>query len=103
MTESEFNKEADVIFEHIEHTLDSCDTDMDYDSNGVVLEIEFDNGGKLVINRHVPTQEIWLAAKSGGFHYSYLDGKWFSQREGSELYAKLSELILQSTGTALRF
>lgn len=35
------------------------------------MELEFADGSKVIINRHVPNQEMWLAAKSGGFHYGY--------------------------------
>ncbi len=93
MTEKEFNVEADVVFERIEQVLDSCDADIDYDSDGSVLEMEFRDGSKLIVNRHVPNREIWLAARSGGFHYALTDGRWLSQRDGSELYAKLTELV----------
>jgi CyaY protein len=98
MTENEFNELADAVFARIEQTLDGNDGDIDYDSNGSVMEIEFADGSKLIVNRHVPNQEIWLAAKSGGFHYALQDGRWFSQRDGSELFAKLGELLQLGTG-----
>jgi len=50
--------------------------------NGPVLELEFANGSQIVINRHAPNREIWLAAKSGGFHYAFQDGQWVSRRDG---------------------
>ena len=101
MTESEFNELADAVFQRIEQAIDSGDADIDYDSNGTVMEIEFEDGSKVIVNRHVPNREIWLAAKSGGFHYSYQDGIWFSQRDGSELFAKLSELLQNGSGKKL--
>lgn len=103
MTENEFNELADAVFERIETALDNSDTDIDYDSNGSVMEIEFDDGSKVIVNRHAPNREIWLAAKSGGFHYSFQDGQWLSQRDGSELYARLSELVQAGTGERLDF
>lgn len=99
MDESEFNELADAVFERIEAALD--DTDIDYDSNGTVLEMEFADGSKLIVNRHVPNREIWLAAKSGGFHYAFTDGRWFSQRDGSELFARLGELVQLGSGKPL--
>jgi CyaY protein len=101
MTENEFNELADAVFARIENALDASDGDIDYDNNGSVLEIEFADGSKVIVNRHVPNREIWLAAKSGGFHYGYQDGKWFSQRDGSELFAKLGELVQLGTGNQL--
>jgi CyaY protein len=101
MTKSEFNELADAVFARIEQAIDASDADIDYDSNGTVMEIEFGDGSKVIVNRHVPNREIWLAAKSGGFHYKYQDDKWFSQRDGSELFAKLSELLQKGSGKEL--
>jgi CyaY protein len=103
MTESEFNELADAVFQRIELAIDEGDADIDYDSNGTVLEMEFADGSKLIVNRHVPNREIWLAAKSGGFHYALENERWFSQRDGSELFAKLSELVQLGTGQQLDF
>ncbi len=103
MTEREFNELADAVFAHIEQSIDDSGADIEYTLNGGVLEVEFDDGSKIVINRHAPNQEIWLAAKSGGFHYSYRDGKWLSRRDGSELYAKLGELVENGSGEIITF
>jgi CyaY protein len=103
MTESEFNELADAVFQRIELALDDADAGIDYDSNGNVLEMEFADGSKLIINRHVPNREIWLAAKSGGFHYALQDGSWLSQRDGSELFGKLDELVQLGSGRRLDF
>ena len=103
MTESEFNELADAVFARIEKALDESDVGIDYDSNGSVMEIEFGDGSKLIVNRHVPNREIWLAARSGGFHFAMQDGRWFSQRDSSELFAKLGELVQLGTGQKLDF
>lgn len=103
MTENEFNKLADAVFERIEQAIDASDADIEYDSNGTVLEMEFEDGSKIIVNRHVPNREIWLAAKSGGFHYGYENGQWLSRRDGSELFSKLGELVQLGTGKQLDF
>ena len=103
MTESEFNELADAVFQRIELAIDDGGADIDYDSNGTVLEMEFADGSKLIVNRHVPNREIWLAAKSGGFHYALQNERWYSQRDGSELFTKLSELVQLGTGKQLDF
>ncbi len=103
MTESEFNELADTVFARIEKVIDASDAGIDYDSNGSVMEIEFEDGSKLIVNRHVPNREIWLAAKSGGFHYALQDERWYSQRDGSELFAKLGDLVQLGTGKELNF
>lgn len=103
MTESEFNELADAVFKRIEQAVDASGADVEYSLIGGVLELEFDDGAKIIVNRHGPNQEIWVAAKSGGFHYAWQDGQWTSRRDGSELFGRLGELIEAGCGTAVRF
>ncbi|MBK9160932.1 MAG: iron donor protein CyaY [Nitrosomonadales bacterium] len=93
MNESEFNRLADAALQRIESAVDRCAGDIECNRSGNVLEIEFDNGQKIIVNRHDANQEVWVAAKSGGFHYAWQDGAWLSRRDGSELYARLAELF----------
>jgi len=102
MTESEFNQLADTALARIETAIDHCDGDADCNRSGNVLEIEFGNGQKIIINRHDINQEIWVAAKVGGFHYAWQDGTWRSQRDSSELFGKLVELFALQ-GEEVRF
>jgi len=103
MTESEYNELADAVFKRIEQAIDASGADIECNLNGPVLELEFEDDSKIIINRHGPNQEIWLAAKSGGFHYAINDGLWISRRDGSELFAKLGELVRQGSGEVLAF
>jgi CyaY protein len=103
MTESEFNELADAIFERIQQAVDASGADIECYLNGPVLELEFEDGSKVIINRHTPNKEIWLAAKSGGFHYALQDGRWASRRDGSELFGKLGELIRTGTNSTIMF
>ena len=103
MTETEFTQLADGIFEHIIDSLDQADSDVDCALNGPVMELEFENGNKVIINRHTPNQEIWLAAKTGAYHFSYQNAQWISLRDGCELYAILSDVIFQNTQRTIPF
>jgi len=103
MTESEFNELAGAVFDRIEQSIDASGTDIECNPNGPVLELEFEDGSQVVINRHTPNREIWLAAKSGGFHYAYQDGQWISKRDGSELFGKLGELVQAGSGKVVGF
>ena len=93
MTESEFNQLADEAMARIETAVDDCAGDVECNRSGNVLEVEFDNGQKIIINRHDVNQEIWVAAKSGGFHFAWQEGMWHSRRDNSELFGKLLELF----------
>jgi CyaY protein len=100
MTESEFLDRTEALFDSLQTALDAGALDLDYELNGGVLEIEFDSGGKMIINRHVPNREIWVAARSGGFHFALQpDGRWVSARDGAELGALLSRLISEACST----
>lgn len=103
MTESEFNELADAVFNRIEQAIDASGGDIECNRNGAVLELEFDDDSMIIINRHGPTQEIWLAAKSGGFHYALQNNQWISKRDSSELFEKLSGLVKQASGTDVDF
>jgi CyaY protein len=90
MTESEFTQRADTIFTRIENALDH--TDIDCNLNGGVMELELVDGAKIIINRHTPNREIWVAAKSGGFHYQLKESQWLNTRDGTEFFSSLSRL-----------
>ncbi|MBV8046504.1 MAG: iron donor protein CyaY [Paludibacterium sp.] len=101
MTESEFLDLTDALLYSLQAALDDSALDLDYELNGGVLEIEFDSGEKMIINRHAPNQEMWVAAKSGGFHFKLTpQGTWINARDGGELGATLSALIARSSGGA---
>jgi len=50
------------------------------------------------VNRHVPNREIWVAAKSGGFHFRADHGCWRDTRSTDELPAKLERLLHEQAG-----
>lgn len=91
MNDYEFNQLADSALTQIETAIDECGVDVNRSDN--LLEVEFDNGSKIIINRHDTNQEIWVAAKSGGFHYAWQGNAWRSGRDNSELCARLTELF----------
>ena len=103
MTESEFVAMAEATLDDIEVSLEkageACDLDIECSRAGNVLEIEFiDNGSKIIINSQTPMQEIWIAAKSGGFHFRREELQWINTRDGSELFAALSNLVRLQSG-----
>ncbi len=73
MTESEFNQQVDATLERLEYALDEVEseTDLDYEVSGGVLTVTFENGTSMVFSRQPPTRQLWLAARSGGFHFEY--------------------------------
>ena len=94
MNDSEFIALADQTLKQLELALETSDADLDCSmtSNGV-LEIEFDDGGKIIVNRHAVAKEMWVAARSGGFHFRWDGSVWRDTRTGGELMAALSDLV----------
>ena len=84
MTESEFNELIDRDFEVLELALDEVDQDLDYEAGGGVLTVTFENGTTMVFSRQPPTRQLWLAARSGGYHFNWdeLEGDWRDTRSG---------------------
>jgi len=106
MTESEFMALADATLNAIETALEQAaeagDLDIECSRSGNLLDIEFcENGSKIIVNSQAPLQEIWVAAKSGGFHYKRADQQWINTRDGSELFAALSLMASSQAGAAL--
>ena len=98
MTEQEFLALAERTLRSIEDALDACDAPVETSLSGPVLELEFDDGGKIIVNGNAPLREIWVAARAGGFHFRWDGTYWRDTRDGSELLEKLSALASQQAG-----
>lgn len=100
MTESEFETLASATLVALESAFEAGAPDADVQTKGSgVLEIEFEDGSKMVINRHAAAREIWVAAKSGGFHFRHDGSAWRDTRDGTELFAAVSKLASLQAGT----
>ena len=102
MDEAEFNQSVDLALGRIEQGIEAADLDFETPADGI-LEIEFDDGSKIIINRHGVAREIWVAARSGGFHFKSLGDAWVDTKTGEDLYAKLAALIVAQGGGAVAF
>jgi CyaY protein len=98
MSESEFSELAEATLAAIEAALEATGADVEASRSGNVLTLELDNGSKVVVNSQAPMQQIWVAARSGGFHYARRDGAWIDTREGGELFAALSRILSAQGG-----
>ncbi|HEX6735916.1 MAG TPA: iron donor protein CyaY [Azonexus sp.] len=102
MDDKEFSGLAEVAMARIEAALEACGADLDFElAAGGVLEIEFADGSKIIVNRHGVAREIWVAARAGGFHFRWDGSAWRDTRDGAELMDKLSQLASQQAGEAV--
>jgi CyaY protein len=101
MNPSEFESLADAMLERIARTVEESGADCDCEPKGSgVLEIEFPDGGRIIVNRHSAAQEIWVAARSGGYHFRFDGSDWIDTRDKRELIGALSALIAEQSRTA---
>lgn len=102
MNESEYSRLADDTLGRIEQALEAVGEGLDFElAPGGILEVAFDNGSKIIINRQAAAREIWVAAKSGGYHYRWDGGVWRDTRSGEELFAALSRFASEQAGTPI--
>ena len=103
MDDKEFARLADETLSRIENALETSDADLDFELQaGGILEIEFADGSKIIVNRHSVAKEIWVAARSGGFHFRHDGRVWRDTRDGAELFEKLSALVGEQAGQAVK-
>ncbi|MCD0502366.1 iron donor protein CyaY [Bordetella petrii] len=102
MTETEFLALVDQVLESIESQADdwaaSQDVDIETSRSGNVLTLVFEDGTHVVVNSQASMQEIWLAARSGGFHYRYDGQHWNDTRGGPQLPEALSQICSEAAG-----
>jgi CyaY protein len=100
MDGTQFEALSGETLERIEHALEQSGVDADFElKEGGVLEVEFRDGSKIIVNRHGVAREIWVAARSGGFHFRWDGAAWRDTRDGRELFAALSRLVSAQSGS----
>lgn len=104
MDESEFNQRVDDILVQIEDAIDASGADIDYETAGGILTLTFANNSKIIINRQTPVRQIWVATKSGGYHFIYNanNNLWQDEATQAELFAALSNYCTNQSGEAVQ-
>jgi CyaY protein len=93
----------DAIEACVDRWLQDDVIDIDTHRTGGLLELSFPNGSKIIVNTQPPLHEVWLAAKAGGFHYRWQQGRWVDTRDGSDFLATLSHHASVQAGKPLVF
>jgi CyaY protein len=92
MDTDDFEARAERALGALEHALEGTALDFERKEGGI-LEIELEDGARVIVNRHAAAREIWVAARSGGFHFRWDGSAWRDTRDGTELFARLSALL----------
>ena len=106
MDESAFiaaaNATLDKIGLALDAALETSDADLDWSLKDGVLTIECEDDSRIIVNRHVPNREIWVAAKSGGLHFRPEDGRWRDARGQEDLAVALTRLLKSQARISVR-
>ncbi|MHB1199804.1 MAG: iron donor protein CyaY [Polaromonas sp.] len=107
MTDLEYQDLAERALNAIELACDrindETDADIDNQRSGGMITLTFANRSQIVINLQKPLQEIWMAARTGGFHYKFNSNHWADTRNASEFFATLSRNASEQAGQPLEF
>ena len=97
MNESDFHRAVDEVLARVENSLEDSDS-LDVDLEAGILTVTCSDGSRVIVNRQTPNREIWVAARSGGFHFSWREGAWRDTRSGEELFASLARVLAMQGG-----
>lgn len=103
MTPLAYEQLTDQLLLAIEEQVEMLDAGIESELNGSILTLEFPNRSKIVINKQPAIQEIWVAAKSGGFHFKFSPEQQWRTANGEELAALLSKVCSEQASTDLEF
>lgn len=107
MTDLEFLDRAEALLRAVEQACDrmndASDVDIDNQRVGGMITLTFPNRSQIILNLQKPLHEIWMAAKSGGYHFRWTDGQWTDTKGSGEFFDVLSHNATQQSGMSLEF
>ena len=107
MTDQEFLNQAEALLLRLEqccdHLNDITDADIDSQRSGGMVTLTFTNRSQIVVNLQKPLQEVWLAARSGGYHFRFDGQLWQDTKGQGEFWQSLSLYASQQSGQSLAF
>ena len=107
MTDLEILDRAESLLQALEARCDQLnehsEVDIDNQRTGGMVTLTFANRSQIIVNLQKPLQEVWLAARSGGYHYRFVDGHWQDTKGQGEFFAALSRDASAQSGQALNF
>ena len=95
MTETEYLQQTQTLFNAVMAHIENNYLDLDTQSHGAIVEIENDDGQKIIINQQTPMQEVWLASRSGGYHFKWNGTAWVNTRDGVDFWEFLDTAVAQ--------
>ena len=107
MTDPEFMDRAETLLRQVEACCDrindESDADIDNQRVGGMVTLTFANRTQIIVNLQKPLQEVWMAARAGGFHYRFDGAAWMDTKGQGEFFAHLSRYASEQSGQPLAF
>lgn len=105
LSEARFHDLVDEVQEAVEDLFDSSDLDVDLENSAGVLTIRFENGSQVILSRQEPLRQLWVAARSGGFHFDYdaESQRWICDTSDEPLGELLARVTREQAGEDLEF
>ncbi len=108
MNSAEYTGIAETLYDAIEERLDRMIEDdqmpLDYENSSGVITIECeDTSSQVIISKQQANQQIWVAAKSGGFHCAYDKSVWRCTKTNETLEALLSRVCSEQSNDEIVF
>lgn len=107
MTDIEYLDHAERVLRAVEACCDrindESDADIDNQRVGGMITLVFQNQSQIIINLQKPLHEIWLAARSGGYHYQFDGQHWLDTKGQGEFFASLSAYASAQAARTLSF
>lgn len=107
MTHPEFMTLAESLLKAVEagcdRINDETDADIDNQRSGGMITLVFSNKSQIVVNLQKPLQEVWLAAKSGGYHFKFDGTHWQDTKGQGEFFDSLSRYASEQSALTLHF
>ena len=105
LSEARFHDLVDAVQEQVEDAFDDSDLDIDLENSAGVLTVRFENGSQVILSRQEPLRQLWVAARSGGFHFDYdeASGRWICDSSDEPLGELLTRVTREQAGEDLEF
>lgn len=107
MTDLEYLDRAEALLAGVEASCDrineSTDADVDNQRVGGMVTLTFEDRSQIIVNLQKPLHEVWMAARSGGYHYKWDGQAWRDTKQGSEFFADLTRYASEQAGLKLAF
>ncbi|PIT76099.1 iron donor protein CyaY [Limnohabitans sp. JirII-29] len=107
MTDLEFLDHAEQLLRAVELACDrindESDADIDNQRTGGMITLTFANRSQIIINLQKPLHEVWLAARSGGYHFRFDGQQWADTKGQGEFFQRLTQDATTQSGMTLVF